>query len=347
MATKIPVQGEMEQISTPESFLGADMLIYRSVPEFGREVHVTGVGEAFISCHQNGFRNDRARYKNERATRFLSTRGLWVALYGDVVYLSKAEWNALSVQEGTPVPVAQGPAAPVPAKAKSKKASSTEPRVKILGNTFPVKDKIKALGGKWDANERLWSVPLSNAGTAMVLVEEDSNRGVVRDAVVGIAALFAVAAIDLKESSLTIAIQAYEAFFKTPSRHTSYPSKPSSIGAGINRRAGTCHRCQKHLEISQGGLFYSPKIINGREQGWLVECLPEHAAECKARESGSYDSPHLESQSALSTVTVSHVLVDDPNISDLFEDDKPKAQTNEGEVNALLVNILDDSDIPF
>lgn len=29
----------------------------------------------------------------------------------------------------------------------------------VTGNTYPVKDKIKALGGQWDKDRKLWLVP--------------------------------------------------------------------------------------------------------------------------------------------------------------------------------------------
>jgi hypothetical protein len=40
----------------------------------------------------------------------------------------------------------------------------------ITGNTFPVKDKIKALGGKWDAEAKGWRVPPENEAQALALV---------------------------------------------------------------------------------------------------------------------------------------------------------------------------------
>jgi hypothetical protein len=43
--------------------------------------------------------------------------------------------------------------------------------VLITGNTYPVKDKIKALGGHWDANAKGWQVPETAAQQAKLLVE--------------------------------------------------------------------------------------------------------------------------------------------------------------------------------
>lgn len=43
--------------------------------------------------------------------------------------------------------------------------------VEIHGNTYPVKDKIKALGGRWDGYARVWKVPADKAAEAKALVE--------------------------------------------------------------------------------------------------------------------------------------------------------------------------------
>jgi len=40
----------------------------------------------------------------------------------------------------------------------------------ITGNTFPVKDAIKALGGRWDADAKGWRVPAARAAEAQKLV---------------------------------------------------------------------------------------------------------------------------------------------------------------------------------
>jgi hypothetical protein len=43
--------------------------------------------------------------------------------------------------------------------------------VRIYGNTYPVKDQIKALGGQWSAAEKAWFVPANQQLIAMALVE--------------------------------------------------------------------------------------------------------------------------------------------------------------------------------
>jgi hypothetical protein len=40
----------------------------------------------------------------------------------------------------------------------------------ITGNTFPVKDQLRALGGRWDADEKGWRVPADKADEARQLV---------------------------------------------------------------------------------------------------------------------------------------------------------------------------------
>ena len=47
----------------------------------------------------------------------------------------------------------------------------TTTTVLVTGNTYPVKDQIKALGGRWDANEKGWRVAAAKAGEARQLVE--------------------------------------------------------------------------------------------------------------------------------------------------------------------------------
>jgi hypothetical protein len=43
--------------------------------------------------------------------------------------------------------------------------------VEIAGNTYPVRDQLRALGGKWDAARKVWMVPADKADEARKLVE--------------------------------------------------------------------------------------------------------------------------------------------------------------------------------
>jgi hypothetical protein len=46
----------------------------------------------------------------------------------------------------------------------------TTSTVLITGNTYPVKDAIRALGGRWDASAKGWRVPAEQASKAQALV---------------------------------------------------------------------------------------------------------------------------------------------------------------------------------
>jgi len=47
--------------------------------------------------------------------------------------------------------------------------------LEVKGNTYPVKDQIKALGGKWDATKKVWLVPDYNIGQANLIVAKGSE----------------------------------------------------------------------------------------------------------------------------------------------------------------------------
>ena len=42
--------------------------------------------------------------------------------------------------------------------------------IAITGNTYPVKDQLKALGGRWNADQKAWMVPETKAEEARKLV---------------------------------------------------------------------------------------------------------------------------------------------------------------------------------
>lgn len=42
--------------------------------------------------------------------------------------------------------------------------------VAITGNTYPVKEQLKALGGRWNADRKAWMVPADKATLAQSLV---------------------------------------------------------------------------------------------------------------------------------------------------------------------------------
>jgi hypothetical protein len=45
----------------------------------------------------------------------------------------------------------------------------------ITGNTYPVKDQLRALGGRWNPDAKAWMVPSEKADTARALVAGKST----------------------------------------------------------------------------------------------------------------------------------------------------------------------------
>ena len=48
--------------------------------------------------------------------------------------------------------------------------------IAITGNTYPVKDQLKALGGKWNADAKAWMVPAAKADEARALVNNAQKQ---------------------------------------------------------------------------------------------------------------------------------------------------------------------------
>ena len=48
--------------------------------------------------------------------------------------------------------------------------------VLITGNTYPVKDALRALGGRWDAAAKGWRVPVAQLAAARALVPAPPPR---------------------------------------------------------------------------------------------------------------------------------------------------------------------------
>lgn len=62
------------------------------------------------------------------------------------------------------------------AKAEARAAVAGEPKVAIGGNTYPVRDQLRDLGGAWDAGRKSWMVPESQAAKARELVAGAPKR---------------------------------------------------------------------------------------------------------------------------------------------------------------------------
>jgi predicted Zn-ribbon and HTH transcriptional regulator len=50
-------------------------------------------------------------------------------------------------------------------------------QIAITGNTYPVKDALKALGAKWNQDQKCWMVSEAKAAEAKRLVENASRAG--------------------------------------------------------------------------------------------------------------------------------------------------------------------------
>lgn len=48
-------------------------------------------------------------------------------------------------------------------------------RIYLSGNTFPIKDDIKSIGGKWDAERKMWWVGVGKADEAKALCEAKTS----------------------------------------------------------------------------------------------------------------------------------------------------------------------------
>jgi hypothetical protein len=51
----------------------------------------------------------------------------------------------------------------------------TSSTVAITGNTYPVKEALKALGARWDADQKAWMVPVEKAAQAKLIVSGASS----------------------------------------------------------------------------------------------------------------------------------------------------------------------------
>ena len=49
--------------------------------------------------------------------------------------------------------------------------NGSDERVAITGNTYPVKDRLKALGARWNPELRAWMVPRDRADEAQAIVD--------------------------------------------------------------------------------------------------------------------------------------------------------------------------------
>lgn len=50
------------------------------------------------------------------------------------------------------------------------------PMTKLEGNTFPIKDQVKAAGGRWDPAQKIWMVPESEHARLSALIPGKTPR---------------------------------------------------------------------------------------------------------------------------------------------------------------------------
>jgi len=195
MATLIPIEGEIVLADIPKTSDALDVLLASSATDKVSPVWFPVFsGEAFVV-------NGRETRENARATRFAQARNLefsCLPLRGPVVLFSEVEKiafdlhmtaernaaaratqivnslaNALQSGAITMIGGASG-SGKTSAMLAALPAGALAPVV-VKGNTYPVKDQIKALGGKWDPVERAWTVPADKAAEAQALVAQNAR----------------------------------------------------------------------------------------------------------------------------------------------------------------------------
>lgn len=72
--------------------------------------------------------------------------------------------------------VAERFAAAAAAKAEARAQVANETKIAIEGNTYPVRDQLRDLGGSWDGARKVWMVPESQAARARELVASAPKR---------------------------------------------------------------------------------------------------------------------------------------------------------------------------
>lgn len=140
MATLIPMEGETTEVGAPKNkadlcaVLGATYATANSAPD-GSTWWVSA----------------SSTLANERAARFYAARHppgtTCHVLCGTVLYLSAAETNVLN-------------------------GGVADPMVPVPGKTYDVKEKLKTIGARWDADKRVWRVLQSRLQEAIDIVRK-------------------------------------------------------------------------------------------------------------------------------------------------------------------------------
>lgn len=252
MATYIPTEGEVTLIEGPKSDAPLEALLGPKLASF-----VAPTNEEFVFVIGDG-----AAAMNTRATAFARARKVSedsLPLWGPVVILSETERRKRDSFAGNPgrqTAIVSPPAptpAPAPVEVTSGSGKTASLPVLITGNTFPVKDQIKALGGKWDPVARGWNVPADKAAEAQALVAgapKPTSR-------------------------------------RYGARAASSTQATSNGGVRPNAKPGKCDVCGCRVEVGKGALHYivedsgDPRFHD--HGGWVVTCHPNDREACKQR----------------------------------------------------------------
>ena len=143
MATFIPVSGELSEVPPPRN----EVSVASVLGSPGTLKHTAPDGSTWWATQPV------VLSENDRATRFYNTRHGRTAgfeiLYGDVLYLSAEESRALAGL-----------------------SSGADDYVPVHGRTYDVRNKLKAIGARWYAQEKLWKVPKSRLTEANDIVRK-------------------------------------------------------------------------------------------------------------------------------------------------------------------------------
>lgn len=102
-----------------------------------------------------------------RNTRVETWLRVPVAIYGGVLYLSKDEYNGMATAATTGTPAKT---------TKRGRRGRTDYRdttgmVQVTGPTYQVRDRLRALGGRWKPDEQRWYVPPDKADEARAIID--------------------------------------------------------------------------------------------------------------------------------------------------------------------------------
>jgi len=76
-----------------------------------------------------------------------------------------------------PAPVVAPVVRPAPVVAPIVRPAPVAPvMVAVTGNTYPVKEQLKAIGARWSSATKLWLVPIDKADTARAIVAAAPKR---------------------------------------------------------------------------------------------------------------------------------------------------------------------------